>query len=86
MVSRASGAGLEVEQHDNLSRCLSAMRAQAHGLRALMQQASGRRSRLSVAAIALVEAVGHLQETLLAAHDAAYGAEQHPQVRTRYQG
>jgi hypothetical protein len=76
--------GLTLDQHADLAQLLAIMSQQAKGIRSLLARATGARSRPSQAAIALVEAVGHLVETLLDEHDATFGPESNPMVRTRY--
>jgi hypothetical protein len=81
---RAPHARLELEAHENLSRTLLVMAQQAHGIRGTLRQATGGRSRVSLAAVSLVEAIGHLQECLSAALETEYGAEAPAMTRTRY--
>jgi hypothetical protein len=80
----AQPKGLTLSQHEDLAQVLVIMSQQAKGIRSLLARATGARSRPSQAAIALVEAVGHLAETLLDAHDATFGPETDLLVRTRY--
>jgi hypothetical protein len=83
-MAQAARPGLGLEEHETLSHTLLIMSQQARGIRALTQQATGGRSRVSMAAVALTEAVAHLQETLLAELDRTYGDQAPWPTRTRY--
>ena len=74
---------MTLDQHADLAQVLAIISQQVKGIHGLLARATGARSRPSQAAIALVEAVGHLAETLLDEHDATFGPERHPMVRTR---
>jgi hypothetical protein len=77
-------SAVELAQHEDFSQVLYIMMQQAAGIRGALRRATGRSSRPSQAVVALVEAVGHLAEVLLDAHDATFGPKSNPMVRTRY--
>ena len=83
-IARPTLPGIELSEHDNLSRALYVMRQQAVGIRRALKAATGRGSPPSQAATALVEAVRSLQQALLAEVETAYGQDTPAAIRTRY--
>jgi alkylation response protein AidB-like acyl-CoA dehydrogenase len=76
--------GIELDQHEDVSRVLAMMATQAKGLRSLVRQATGGGSAPYRAATGLLKAVQALQQVLLGELDRVYGAQAPPMTRTRY--